>query len=127
MSGEHPLLRLEELLLVAVGGFVGANLRFFVGTALPGLRGTFVANVVGSFLLGVLLYEALYTAMLAEESVVVFGTGFLSSFTTYSTFALESVQAGPLVGLVNVAASYAAGFLAVLLGRYVASSMGGEE
>jgi len=127
MSGEHPLLRLEELLLVAIGGFVGANLRFFVGGFLPGLRGTFVANVVGSFLLGFLLYEALYTSMLAEESVVVFGTGFLSSFTTYSTFALESVQAEPLVGLLNVAASYAAGFLAVLLGRYVASSIGGEE
>ena len=127
MSGEHPLLRLEELLLVAIGGFVGANLRFFVGTLLTGPRGTFVVNVVGSFLLGFLLYEALYTSMLAEKSVVVFGTGFLSSFTTYSTFALESVQAEPLVGLLNVAASYAAGFLAVLVGRRVASTIGGEE
>lgn len=102
-------------------------MRFFVGTFLPGLSGTFLVNVVGSFLLGVLLYEATYTALLAEKSVVVFGAGFLSSFTTYSTFALESVLATPLIGLMNIAGSYALGFAAVLVGRRVASSLKEES
>lgn len=123
MSNEHPLQTLEEIFLIAIGGFVGANFRFFVGTFLPDLRGTFLVNIVGSFLLGFLLYEAVTTSLLAEKSVVVFGTGFLSSFTTYSTFALESIQAAPLVGLLNVAGSYAVGFVAVVLGRQVALSM----
>ncbi|WP_458190749.1 fluoride efflux transporter FluC [Haladaptatus sp. NG-WS-4] len=123
MLRERPLLTLEEIFLIALGGFVGSNFRFFVGTFLPDLRGTFLVNVVGSFLLGFLLYEALTTSILAEKSVVVFGTGFLSSFTTYSTFALESVQATPLIGLLNVVGSYLIGFIAVLLGRRVALSI----
>jgi CrcB protein len=45
--------------------------------------------VTGCFLLAVLLYEALYTELLAEKMRVVFGTGFLSSYPTYSTFAVE--------------------------------------
>ncbi|WP_433632905.1 CrcB family protein [Halomicrococcus sp. NG-SE-24] len=114
---------MEELFLVAIGGYVGANLRFFVSTFLPGLSGTFFVNVVGSFLLGFLLYEAAYTGILAEKSIVVFGAGFLSSFTTYSTFAFESVQTTPLVGVVNVVGSYTMGFVAVLVGRHFALSI----
>ena len=121
MATEHPLRRVETILLVAIGGFVGANARYAVGLVVPGLAGTFLANVTGSALLGFILYEAMLTGLLANETRLVFATGFLSSYTTYSTFALETVQATPLLGIVNVAASYAAGFAAVLVGGYAAS------
>jgi CrcB protein len=73
--------------------------------------------VTGSFLLGVLLYEALYTDVLAEKTRVVFGTGFLSSYTTYSTFAVETTAVPLWLGFLNVAGSYALGIAAVLAGR----------
>lgn len=122
---DHPLLRLETILLVAIGGFAGANLRFFVGTVLPGIPGTFVVNVVGSALLGFILYEAIHLGLLGEQSRIVFATGFLSSFTTYSTFALETVQATPTMAVVNVVASYVFGFGGVLAGRWLAMTMEG--
>jgi CrcB protein len=110
----------EVVFLIAVGGFAGANLRHVLSLLVPGLGGTFAANVLGCFALGFLVYEAELVGVVARETSYVAGTGFLSSFTTYSTFALETVQSAPLVGLGYVAASYAVGFAAVLIGRAVA-------
>jgi CrcB protein len=121
----HPLARLETIVLVAIGGFVGANLRFLTSDVVPGLGGTLVVNVLGSFLLGVVLYEAIYTDVVSRQARWAVSTGFLSSFTTYSTFALQTTQA-PSVALVvgNVVVTYALGFGAVLAGRQVARSFG---
>lgn len=74
-------------LLVAVGGAVGATLRFLVGHRLghdlP--LGTFLVNVVGSFLLGLL------TALSLDEQVLaLLGTGFCGGLTTYSAFAVHT-------------------------------------
>lgn len=126
MANRHPLRRVETLLLIAVGGFVGANARYAIGLALPGLSGTFIANVTGSALLGFVLYEAMLTDLLADETRLVFATGFLSSYTTYSTFALETVQTTPLLGILNVMASYAFGFAAVVAGGRIASLLEAE-
>lgn len=123
MATEHPLQRAETILLIAIGGFVGANARYAVGLIAPGLAGTLFANVTGSALLGFVLYEAMLTGLLADETRLVLATGFLSSYTTYSTFALETVQTTPLLGVANVVASYALGFAAVYLGGYAASSL----
>ena len=92
MSSQHTLVRLEAVALIGIGGFAGSNLRYFVGFLAPGIPGTLLVNVIGSFVLGFLLYEAIYSGLLAEQTQIVAGTGFLSSFTTYSTFALESLQ-----------------------------------
>ncbi|WP_248897842.1 fluoride efflux transporter FluC [Haloplanus halobius] len=122
------LLRpLQTGLLIAVGGAGGAALRYAVGTALPGLGGTLLANVTGSFLLAVLLYDALYTDALAERTRVLFGTGFLSSYTTYSTFAVETTGAPLWVGFLYVLGSYALGIGAVLVGRRVVMTVMGAD
>lgn len=77
-------------------------------------------NVLGSFALGFILYEMRYSGILAGETGAVVSTGFLSSFTTYSTFALQSAQASAIVLLGNVVANYALGFTGVLIGRSLA-------
>jgi len=112
----QPLVRLEAIVLVGIGGFAGANLRYFVDLWLPGLHGTVLVNTLGSLALGVLLYEAIHLGVLADETQLVAATGFLSSFTTYSTFAVETVQS-PEWALLYVLGSYAFGFAGVLLGR----------
>jgi CrcB protein len=108
--------------LVAVGGFAGATLRHAVAVALPATFpwGTLGANVGGCFLLAVLLYERHLADRLSVETRLVFGTGFCSSFTTYSTFAAETAGLTPRLAAANVAANYTLGLLAVLCGGAVA-------
>jgi CrcB protein len=128
MARAHPLIRIEVVILVGIGGFAGSNLRYFVDLLAPGLVGTLLVNVLGSFALGFFLYETLNSEILATQTRTVAGTGFLSSFTTYSTFALEAIQNDSglvLVGYVIV--SYALGFLGVLAGRVLAHRVDGGE
>lgn len=123
MTDSHPLLALETAVLVAIGGFAGSNLRHFVGQYLPGVGGTLIVNVVGSFVLGFLLYEALFSGLLTERTRLLVGTGFLSSLTTYSTFALETATATGWIIVGNVVATYTLGFLGVLVGRWLAGRL----
>lgn len=120
MTDRHPLATLEILALVAVGGFAGSNLRYLADQFAPGIEGTLLVNVLGSFALGFLLYEAARSDLLASRTRLVLGSGFLSSFTTYSTFVVEAVQSTPLVAVGYVVASYVLGFGAVLVGRHLA-------
>ena len=112
------LVRLEAVLLIAVGGFAGANLRYFVELLVPSaMLATFAVNVAGSFALGVIVYEADAVGAFSEQARYVLATGFLSSFTTYSAFVVDALTATPAVGVAYVLASYAVGFAAALAGR----------
>jgi len=89
---------MNQLLSVAIGGAVGALLRFFVssgvyawlGRGFP--YGTLTVNVTGSFLIG-LLTEALILQRVAIslEYRAAILVGLFGSFTTFSTFSLETV------------------------------------
>ncbi|TYL36916.1 chromosome condensation protein CrcB [Natronococcus pandeyae] len=120
MTVRDRLADIEVVGLVVIGGFLGANARYGIGLLYPGLTGTFVANVTGSFVLGFVVYEAMYTDYLTDRGRLLVSTGFISSYTTYSTFAYETVAVEPLLGLLNVGASYSFGFAGVVLGRWVA-------
>jgi fluoride exporter len=75
------------LLLVALGGAVGAASRFLVAHHLDARVpwGTLLVNVVGSFLLG--LWSGL---ALGENAMALLGVGFCGGFTTYSAFAVQT-------------------------------------
>jgi CrcB protein len=126
MSDKHSLRHIETLVLVGIGGFAGSNLRYFVDSLLPGLQGTLLVNTLGSFLLGFILYEAIYTNQFTAEARTILGTGFLASFTTYSTFILETFQT-PKWALLNIIASYVLGFTGVLIGRTLAQQVKRDE
>ncbi|SHG47494.1 fluoride efflux transporter FluC [Halobaculum gomorrense] len=113
--------------LVALGGAAGASARHAVGGALPGLWGTLAANGSGSLLLGFLLYEALRTDRLGDRTRTLLATGVLSSYTTYSTFIVETTRAEPLVGAAYLFGSYALGFGAALVGRDFAARVDPRE
>ncbi|SEK87852.1 fluoride efflux transporter FluC [Haloferax larsenii] len=101
----------SELALVAVGGFLGATLRYLVGVAIPGTGGTLAVNVLGSFVLG-----AFITTVSSRRAQWLFGSGVLSSFTTYSTFAVQTAGLSMTGGLLNIGANYVFGFVAAGLG-----------
>lgn len=136
-SPSHPLVRLETLALIAIGGFVGATLRGLAVGALSDMQAVLLVNVLGSFALGLFAYEAEYVDVLSRKSRLVFTTGFLSSVTTYSTFAIQTTLdaglADPLLLVGIVVGNYGLGFTGVLASRIVirrfaadVSSAGGE-
>jgi CrcB protein len=67
-----------------------------------------------------LLYERHFADALSVETRLIVGTGFLSSFTTYSTFAVETSGLAPALAAANVIANYALGLAGVVCGRWVA-------
>lgn len=113
--------------LVLVGGMFGAGCREVVELALPTPQGalpvaTLLVNLVGAFLLGVVL-EALIRVddtVRRRRARLVVGTGFMGAFTTYSTFAVEAdllVRSGhPGTAAVYVVITLAGGLLATVAG-----------
>lgn len=102
--------------LVAVGGAVGALARWGVGTLTADPLATLAVNVLGSFLLAGLLARRL-----PGEIELVVGTGFCSSFTTYSALAVETLALGPVGGVGYLAATYLLGVLAAGLATWEAA------
>jgi len=112
------------LVLVAAGGFGGAVSRYAVSTVMPGLGGTLLVNVTGSLLLGALLHQFITTHHLTPRTRLVAATGFLSSYTTYSTFAVQTATAAsPLLVAGNIVGTYALGFGAAAAGRHLADRL----
>jgi fluoride exporter len=113
---------------VALLGGLGAVLRFrldaFVQVRSAGEfpLGTLVVNLVGSFVLGVLT-----GADVTGDALLLVGTALLGSFTTFSTWMLETERLaedgeGRLAGA-NVVLSLAGGFAAALLGWAVGAAL----
>jgi CrcB protein len=124
----HPLL---PYLLVGVGGFIGANVRYLVAVVVGNAvttrfpLATFLINVSGSFLLGMLGTIAGQKIAPGSDALrLALGVGFLGAFTTFSTFEAEThalLEDGSwAIGAVNVIASVIVGLLAVRAGIVVA-------
>ena len=124
MRRRHLIRHGEAVVLVALGGIVGANLRYAVGAAAgEALLVTLGVNTVGSFGLGLLLFDARADDLLSKRLRYVFGTGFFASFTTYSTFVADIALTTPTYAMLYTVASYAAGFGGVIASRIVVSRM----
>lgn len=85
-----------HLISVAVGGALGALARYWFSGWLNSADaklpwGTLGANVLGSFLMGVMFVLILEKAKLPPEMRPLLMTGFLGAFTTFSTFSLETL------------------------------------
>jgi fluoride exporter len=113
--------------VAAIGG-VGSVARFRLDEAVQ-LRtsgdfplGTFVVNVSGSFVLGVLT-----GAGVGGDWLLVLGTGFLGSFTTFSTWMLETERLGEegerRLALLNLGLSLAAGLAVAALGWAIGAAL----
>jgi len=81
----------NSYLAVAIGGAVGATLRFAVSEWVGTPQGTLVVNALGSLLLGVCM-AALANEMISEEMTLLLGTGILGAFTTMSAFSVETIE-----------------------------------
>jgi len=118
----------KQLFLVFVGGGFGSVLRFVIGKFLNNTEngipyGTFVANIVGSLLIGVILGMAAKNNTLTSNQTLILATGFCGGFTTFSTFAYENhifLKAGDFTSFaIYTIASFVIGFLAVFFGMFL--------
>jgi CrcB protein len=110
-------------LLVGVGGVLGALARHLVGERVETRTvDTLAVNVLGSFVLSLLV-----SVPVDDPLLLVFGTGFCGAFTTFSTFAFETVrlfETGEKRRAVATAALNLVGALAaVALGAVVAGAV----
>ena len=122
-------LVLTRMLLVMIGGSLGALCRYGVALAagrLIGARfpwGTLIANLTGCFLIGVSFALVERTNLLSPSARLLFMTGFLGALTTFSTYALETVNSirGDtwLVAVTNIIVNNAAGLCLVLGGIWL--------
>ena len=117
---------MASLLLIGAGGFFGAIARYLLDARITAWTGgsvpwgTFAVNISGSFALGVLFALIVERAALPAEWRGPLLIGFLGSYTTFSTLALESwrmIEDGAwLYATVNLAGSILIGVAAVVAG-----------
>jgi CrcB protein len=94
VAGARPHRRFDVLAAIALGGGLGSVARYLVASALPVHPGrfpwsTFLVNLGGSFLLGVLMVFVLEVWPPRRYVRPFAGVGVLGGFTTFSTFAVE--------------------------------------
>ncbi|MEA3199133.1 MAG: fluoride exporter [Thermoplasmata archaeon] len=113
--------------LVALGGAAGCVLRYLVGVWLTRDDfpwGTVAVNLLGSFVIGVLMFGAIQQGWLGPDARLLLVTGVLGGFTTMSSFAYETsafLDDGETLRAVGYATLTVAGSLGMaLLGRAVA-------
>ena len=113
-------------LLVMAGGSLGAASRYGVGLLTARLWGTgfpwgtLVANLAGCFIIGLLFALADRSRLLTPDVRLLLITGYLGALTTFSSFSLETVNAGraglALQSLTNVLINNAGGLALTYLG-----------
>jgi CrcB protein len=121
---------MDRYLLIMAGGAIGTLARYAASSIIMARLssrfpfGTFVVNISGCFLIGVLMTLFTEHVMHANWRFALV-VGFLGGYTTFSSLEYESfisAQDGhPLIGLLNVTASVVVGYLAVWLGTAAAA------
>lgn len=124
---------MANLLIVALGGAVGASLRHLVNLA--SLRafgphfpwGTLTVNILGSFVMGVFVEWLIRRSGASNELRLLIATGLLGGFTTFSAFSLDVAvlweRGAALTASIYVVASVLLSIAALFAGLALARAM----
>ncbi len=127
------MVQAEAAILVGIGGLLGANARYLVsvwaarriGPNFP--YGTLIVNLSGSLLLGFLVTVIAGLAAYEREVQLLVPVGFVGAYTTFSTFAYESVglvrRRAYGLAVTNVLGSTMLGLLGAWIGIVVARAI----
>ncbi|MBY0148265.1 fluoride efflux transporter CrcB [Neobacillus niacini] len=121
-----------KVLFVMLGGFIGAIARYSIGEWIHTNNGfplgTLLINLLGCFLLGWFLTFITIKKKIRTEYTLFLGTGLIGSFTTFSTFSVETIrllQNGFLLnGALYILTSILFGLLLTYLGVKLAITNG---
>lgn len=119
---------MKHVLLVFLGGGLGSGLRFLMGKYLNPVisgfyLGTFLANVIGCLLIGLVLGASLRNQYVNPVQSALLASGFCGGFTTFSSFSLEQFgmlrDGNYLPFIVYTLGSLVVGLLAVAFGFWL--------
>ncbi|MEN6434488.1 MAG: fluoride efflux transporter CrcB [Anaerolineaceae bacterium] len=125
---------MEKVVLISIGAIVGANARYWTteffkkqfDTSFP--LGTLVINILGSFLLGLIMSLSTERLPIDPKLKMMITVGFLGAYTTFSTYSYESLTlllSGQIVrGVFNLLGSSMLGGLAAGLGIWLSNRIG---
>lgn len=118
--------------VIGFGGMIGSLLRYFLSITALSLWGkgfpfgTLLANLLGALTLGWLTKNKAIQRKLPPHIVSGIGTGIIGSFTTFSTFSLETIQLveqnNLFLAFIYVIVSIIGGLFSVWLGSYIAKN-----
>ena len=120
---------MDKVLWISIGAVLGANLRYWVGdwaaqrfgSGFP--FGTLLINLTGSFLLGLIVSMSMENFIIDPRLRLLLTIGFLGSYTTFSTYAYESIalisQGQWGLGLFNLLGSSLLGAFFAILGIWL--------
>jgi fluoride exporter len=124
---------MNRFLLIAIGAVLGANARYLIGLwaahrfGMDFPYGTAIVNITGSLVLGFLVAWGSTRSGLTPELRLLFAVGFLGSYTTFSSFAVESLQQLESVhlgsALLNIFVNNGLGLAAAWVGMVLARSV----
>lgn len=120
----------KNILSIAIFGFIGGICRYLLGFFFD-FNGTILVNVVGCFLLAFLTYFMLESETPATWLTLGLGTGFVGSFTTFSSFCLDTLK---IIGIhnygyvliyliISIVGGYFSAFYGMKLGKFSGKKM----
>ena len=119
-------------LIIGAGGFLGAVMRYYVSgifTKEDFPYGTLLVNVLGSFLLGFILFMGLYSGYFSPDMRNFLAIRVLGAFTTMSTFSFETLEFFNTddywMGSTNIILNVGLSIIGVYLGRSLALIISG--
>ena len=86
---------IKNFILIGVGGALGSMLRYLFSLLIQHKQlpwATLLVNIIGSFIIGIVVAESLKNEIFANNWRLFLATGICGGFTTFSAFSLENLQ-----------------------------------
>ncbi|BCZ49238.1 putative fluoride ion transporter CrcB [Clostridium gelidum] len=116
---------MQKIIYVGIGGCIGASIRYLITMQSSKLfnsnipLGTLIANVLGGFLIGVIMEISMSTNLISPNLKLFLTTGIMGGLTTFSTFSYETISlisnGNYLLGIGNVFLNLSLSFGGVIL------------
>lgn len=122
-------MKLSRILIVGLGGFLGAALRYIISTATAKYFGDFpvgtlIVNVLGGFIMGFVMEASTTIWPISANTRIFLTTGIMGGLTTFSTFSYETISffsdGEYLMGGMNAGLNLIFALLACWLGKLAA-------
>ncbi|WP_160688443.1 fluoride efflux transporter CrcB [Clostridium sp. C2-6-12] len=124
---------MQRIIYVGIGGGIGAALRYLItkhsvnlfNSSIP--FGTLIVNVIGGFLIGVIMELSISTDLISPNLKLFLTTGIMGGLTTFSTFSYETISlisdGRYVAGIINVFLNVLLSLGGVILATYLCKAI----